>query len=117
MSAVQAKAAGRRWPIVPEFELPPLERPGGAGSPLTLRELIARVGRGEVEVFQARQEVSQFDDGSSIEQDVARVSHRHDVTELERIARDIEGTVLARAVSWRLEDRVVVYEDKTSVFE
>jgi formyltetrahydrofolate deformylase len=58
----------------------------------------------------------ELDAGPIIEQDVARVSHRHAVEELERIGRDIERVVLARAVGWHLEDRILVHEGRTVVF-
>ncbi len=58
-----------------------------------------------------------LDEGPIIEQDVQRVSHRHGLAELERIGRDIERTVLSRAVKWHLEDRVIVHGNKTFVFE
>jgi len=58
----------------------------------------------------------ELDAGPIIEQDVARVSHRQSVEELERIGRDIERVVLARAVGWHLEDRVLVHENRTVVF-
>jgi formyltetrahydrofolate deformylase len=57
-----------------------------------------------------------LDAGPIIEQDVGRVSHRENVEELERIGRDIERVVLARAVAWHLEDRVLVHESRTVVF-
>jgi formyltetrahydrofolate deformylase len=57
-----------------------------------------------------------LDEGPIIEQDVARVSHRHDVDELMRIGRDIERVVLARAVDWHAQDRVMVHENRTIVF-
>jgi formyltetrahydrofolate deformylase len=57
-----------------------------------------------------------LDAGPIIEQDVARVSHRQGVEELERIGRDIERVVLARAVNWHLQDRVLVHENRTVVF-
>ncbi|WP_040950474.1 formyltetrahydrofolate deformylase [Gorillibacterium massiliense] len=59
----------------------------------------------------------ELDGGPIIEQDVQRVSHRHNVDELKRIGRHIERTVLARAVSWHAEDRIIVYQNKTVVFE
>jgi formyltetrahydrofolate deformylase len=59
----------------------------------------------------------ELDAGPIIEQDVARVSHRHDLAELERIGRDIERVVLARAVRWHVEDRVIVHGNKTFVFD
>jgi formyltetrahydrofolate deformylase len=58
----------------------------------------------------------ELDAGPIIEQDVARVSHRQSVDELERIGRDIERVVLARAVDWHLEDRVLIHENRTVVF-
>ncbi len=58
----------------------------------------------------------ELDQGPIIEQDVARVSHRHDVTDLVRLGRDLERNVLARAVQWHLEDRIIVYGNKTVVF-
>jgi formyltetrahydrofolate deformylase len=58
----------------------------------------------------------ELDAGPIIEQDVVRVSHRHDESELERLGRDIERAVLARAVSWHLEDRILVHDNRTVVF-
>jgi formyltetrahydrofolate deformylase len=58
----------------------------------------------------------ELDAGPIIEQDVARVSHRQSVEELEQIGRDIERIVLARAVKWHVEDRVLVHENRTVVF-
>jgi formyltetrahydrofolate deformylase len=60
---------------------------------------------------------SDLDEGPIIEQDVIRVSHRHSVDELVRKGRDVERTVLSRAVRWHLEDRVLVHGNKTVVFE
>ncbi|MBK8479581.1 MAG: formyltetrahydrofolate deformylase [Proteobacteria bacterium] len=57
-----------------------------------------------------------LDAGPIIEQDVIRVSHRHSVGELRRLGRDIERQVLARAVAWHLEDRIIVHGNKTVVF-
>jgi formyltetrahydrofolate deformylase len=59
---------------------------------------------------------AELDAGPIIEQDVQRVDHRHNVRDLRRIGRQIERTVLARAVSWHVEDRILVYGDKTVVF-
>ncbi|MDP5276285.1 formyltetrahydrofolate deformylase [Chengkuizengella axinellae] len=58
----------------------------------------------------------ELDGGPIIEQDVQRVSHRDTVDELKRIGRHIERIVLARAVSWHVEDRILVHENKTVVF-
>ena len=57
-----------------------------------------------------------LDAGPIIEQDVRRVDHRHDVEDLRRLVRQIERTVLARAVAWHVEDRVIVEGNKTVVF-
>ena len=57
-----------------------------------------------------------LDEGPIIEQDVKRVSHRHDVNELKEFGRDIERNVLARAVRWHAEDRILLHQDRTVVF-
>jgi formyltetrahydrofolate deformylase len=57
-----------------------------------------------------------LDAGPIIEQDVTRVTHREGVDELVRIGRDVERTVLARAVNLHLQDRVLVHENRTVVF-
>ncbi len=59
---------------------------------------------------------AELDGGPIIEQDVSRVTHRDDVRALTRVGRDIERAVLARAVKAHLEDRVLVYQNKTVVF-
>ena len=58
----------------------------------------------------------ELDAGPIIEQDVARVSHRESAATMMRIGRDIERTVLARAVNAHLEDRVLVHGNRTVVF-
>jgi formyltetrahydrofolate deformylase len=58
----------------------------------------------------------ELDAGPIIDQDVARVSHRDSVQTLVGIGRDIERTVLARAVKAHLEDRVIVHGNRTVVF-
>jgi len=57
-----------------------------------------------------------LDDGPIIEQDVVRVSHRDTVEDMLRKGSDLEKVVLSRAVRWHLENRVLVYENKTVVF-
>jgi formyltetrahydrofolate deformylase len=57
-----------------------------------------------------------LDEGPIIEQDVERISHRDTPADLIRKGRDIERRVLARAVRWRLEDRVLLNGKKTVVF-
>ncbi len=57
-----------------------------------------------------------LDDGPIIEQDVVRVSHRDTVEDLIRKGRDLEKVVLSRAVRSHIENRVLVYGNKTVVF-
>ena len=58
----------------------------------------------------------QLDDGPIIDQDVVRVDHRQSARDLERVGRDVERLVLARAVSLHLDDRVIVDGTRTIVF-
>ncbi len=57
-----------------------------------------------------------LDEGPIIEQDVVRVSHRDSVAELTRRGADIERPVLARAVEWHCQDRVLVSGRTAIVF-
>ncbi|PHY19156.1 formyltetrahydrofolate deformylase [Caulobacter sp. BP25] len=57
-----------------------------------------------------------LDEGPIIEQDVERISHRDTPEDLVRKGRDIERRVLARALRYRLEDRVLLNGRKTVVF-
>ena len=57
-----------------------------------------------------------LDEGPIIEQDVIRVGHHYAVADLERVGRDVERTVLARAVRMHLDDRVLVHAGRTIVF-
>jgi formyltetrahydrofolate deformylase len=58
----------------------------------------------------------ELDDGPIIDQDVVRVDHRQSAEDLERVGRDIERLVLARAVALHLDDRVIVDGRRTVVF-
>jgi formyltetrahydrofolate deformylase len=58
-----------------------------------------------------------LDEGPIIEQDVVRASHRDSVEDLVRKGRDLEKVVLARAVRSHLDDRILVYGNKTVVFD
>ncbi|MGL4996193.1 MAG: formyltetrahydrofolate deformylase [Deefgea sp.] len=58
-----------------------------------------------------------LDDGPIIEQDVNRISHRDDVDALIQQGRDLERVVLSRAVRWHLQHRVLVYSNKTVIFD
>ncbi|TXL68250.1 formyltetrahydrofolate deformylase [Zeimonas arvi] len=57
-----------------------------------------------------------LDEGPIIEQDVARVDHAMDVPTLTAIGRDVENVVLARALKWHAERRIVLNGSKTVVF-
>ncbi|MCZ2818708.1 formyltetrahydrofolate deformylase [Modestobacter sp. VKM Ac-2984] len=59
---------------------------------------------------------AELDAGPIIEQEVARVDHRATVEDMRRIGRYVERQVLAQAVTWHVEDRVVVEGDRTIVF-
>ena len=59
---------------------------------------------------------SDLDEGPIIEQDVERISHADTPATLIRKGRDIERRVLARAVGFHLESRVLLHGSKTVVF-
>src|SRR6516225_1165730 len=59
---------------------------------------------------------AELDAGPIIEQDIVRVDHRCSVDDLRRLGRHVERAVLARAVGWHLEDRVIVHQNSTIVF-
>jgi formyltetrahydrofolate deformylase len=58
-----------------------------------------------------------LDEGPIIEQDVARVSHRDSIDDLLAKGRDLEKLVLARAVQWHITRRILLYGDKTVIFD
>jgi len=57
-----------------------------------------------------------LDEGPIIEQDVIRVNHRQNETDLKVAGRHVERNVFAQAISWHVEDKVIVYGNKTIVF-
>jgi formyltetrahydrofolate deformylase len=59
---------------------------------------------------------AELDAGPIIEQDIVRVDHRCSIDDLRRMGRHVERSVLARAVGWHLDDRVIVHQNKTIVF-
>jgi formyltetrahydrofolate deformylase len=61
--------------------------------------------------------IEDLDQGPIIEQDTARVSHKHSVDDLVRIGQDLERVVLYRAVSWHLERKILSYGNKTVIFD
>lgn len=58
-----------------------------------------------------------LDDGPIIEQGIERISHRDVLEDLVTKGRDIEKVVLSRAVRWHVENRILLYENKTIIFE
>ncbi len=58
-----------------------------------------------------------LDDGPIIEQDVTRISHRDDLDNLVQKGADLEKVVLSRAVRWHIDNRILVYGNKTVVFD
>ncbi|MGQ9685729.1 MAG: formyltetrahydrofolate deformylase [Thiobacillaceae bacterium] len=58
-----------------------------------------------------------LDDGPIIEQDVVRISHRDDLDDLVKKGADLEKVVLSRAVRWHIDNRILVYGNKTVVFD
>ncbi len=59
----------------------------------------------------------ELDEGPIIEQDVIRVSHRDQLPDLVQKGRDLEKTVLSRAVRWHTQHRILVYARKTVIFD
>lgn len=60
---------------------------------------------------------AELDAGPIIDQDVVRISHRHDVSDMVRLGKDVEKTVLARGLMHHLEDRVIVHGNKTIILD
>jgi formyltetrahydrofolate deformylase len=58
-----------------------------------------------------------LDDGPIIEQGVVRISHRDSLDDLTEKGRDVEKMVLSRAVRWHIENRILLYKNKTIIFE
>jgi len=57
-----------------------------------------------------------LDEGPIIDQDIIRISHRDTLADMTRKGGDIEKIVLSRAVRWVIENRVMVYGNKTAVY-
>jgi formyltetrahydrofolate deformylase len=57
-----------------------------------------------------------LDEGPIIEQDVERVDHSLSSDDLTAVGRDVECVVLARAVRWHVEHRLLINGHKTVVF-
>ena len=58
-----------------------------------------------------------LDDGPIIEQDVVRISHRDSLEHLIQKGRDLEKVVLSRGVRWHIENRILLYGNKTVIFD
>ncbi len=59
---------------------------------------------------------AELDEGPIIEQDIARVSHRQSPDDMRLLGRELERQVLARALLWHAEDRIILHGTKTVVF-
>jgi formyltetrahydrofolate deformylase len=58
-----------------------------------------------------------LDDGPIIEQGVVRISHRDSLEDMVEKGRDVEKVVLSRAVRWHIESRILLYNNRTIIFE
>lgn len=58
-----------------------------------------------------------LDQGPIIHQGVANVTHRHSIEAFIQKGRDLEKMTLSQAVRWQLENRILVYENKTVIFD
>ncbi len=58
-----------------------------------------------------------LDEGPIIEQDIDRISHRDQVEDLIQKGRDLERIVLYKAVRWHIENRILIYGNKTVIFD
>lgn len=58
-----------------------------------------------------------LDEGPIIEQDIDRISHRDQVEDLIQKGRDLERMVLSKAVRWHIENRILLYANKTVIFD
>jgi formyltetrahydrofolate deformylase len=59
----------------------------------------------------------ELDQGPIIEQDVIRISHKDKVADLKRKGRDLERLVLARALKYHAEHRILAHGKKTIIFD
>ena len=58
-----------------------------------------------------------LDEGPIIEQGIDRISHRDQVEDLIQKGRDLERVVLSKAVRWHIENRILLYANKTVIFD
>lgn len=59
----------------------------------------------------------QLDEGPILDQDVIRVSHRHNKDDMVRLGKDVETLVLSRGIRYHLEDRIIVLGNKTVILD
>jgi formyltetrahydrofolate deformylase len=65
----------------------------------------------------SRETTNEPPDGPIIEQDVVRISHRDMLEDLIQKGRDLEKVVLSRAVRWHIQNRILLYGNKTVIFD
>jgi len=58
-----------------------------------------------------------LDEGPILEQDVVRVGHKHDRSDMVRLGKDVEARVLAQGLRYHLEDRAIIQGNKTVIFD
>jgi formyltetrahydrofolate deformylase len=60
---------------------------------------------------------AELDEGPIINQNVTHINHRHSVSDLVRKGKDLEKSVFAQAIRWHMEHRILIYNNKTVVFD
>ena len=58
----------------------------------------------------------ELDSGPIIDQDVIRIDHGHSIDDLVRLGKDVEKNVLAKGLSYHLQNRVIIHKNKTIIF-
>lgn len=58
-----------------------------------------------------------LDEGPIIEQDIERVKHHHEISDLKKIGSEVERKVLLKAVKWHVNHRIIAFGNKTIVFD
>jgi formyltetrahydrofolate deformylase len=61
--------------------------------------------------------IEKLDAGPIIEQDIVRITHRSSLPDLKREGQELERVVLGRAIRWHLERKILVYDNKTVLFD
>jgi formyltetrahydrofolate deformylase len=78
------------------------------------RGLVSRISHF---IFERAGNIIDLDDGPIIEQDIVRITHKETLQDLIRKGRDLERMVLARALHYHLNNRILVHGRRTIIFE